>query len=31
MDKEPDCCQSKVVWLVMLLCAAVALVLLTAY
>ena len=31
MDEEPDCCQRKIVWLVMALCAAVALVLLTAY
>jgi len=31
MTKEPECCQRKVVWLVMALCAAVALILLTAY
>jgi len=31
MEKEPDCCQRKVVWLVMVLCALLAAVLLTGY
>jgi hypothetical protein len=31
MEKEPDCCQHKFVWLVMALCALLAAVLLLGY
>jgi hypothetical protein len=31
MEEEPDCCQRKVVWLVMVLCALLAVVLLAGY
>lgn len=31
MEKETECCQRKVVWLVMVLCAVLAVVLLTGY
>lgn len=30
-EKKPECCQRKFVWLVMTLCAVLAVVLLTAY